>query len=330
MKETLLIGKQEKFKTLNQALQFANEQKSPSTIYQFLISPGLYQEKLNIDLDHVILKGLGEKPEDTRIVWQDGAKNLDQLGRELGTFRTPSLYVDGQSLLVENISIENLAGPGKKIGQAIALALNVNRVVVKNCVLIGDQDTLFLAPLPGKALQKDGFLGSEDWSQREENASIFYKTEIQGGVDFIFGSGAAYFEKCLIRAGKGYITAASTPNSAPYGFIFNHCKIENRDVMDSPCYYLGRPWRNHAKTVFLNTYLDKGLYPEGWHDWNKAEAQKTIQYEEFNNYGPGRLNIDRPSWAKLLNIMPEAYTLDAFIKHYDFSAVENWEDEPSR
>jgi pectinesterase len=325
MYKTIFVGNTHDYKTISQALEHIKKTIEKSEIswndskgYKILLSPGLYQEKLSIDLDHVVIKGMGQKPEDTRIVWQDGAEDLDNQGQKLGTFRTPTLYIDAKTLLMENLSVENLAGPGKEFGQAIALALNVERALVKNCVLTGDQDTLFLAPLPEKALQKKGFLGSEAWNKRNENANIFSQCKIEGGVDFIFGSGAAYFEKCLIRAGRGYITAASTPADAAYGLIFHDCRVENRDDIEDPHYYLGRPWRNHAKTAFLNCYLDKGLFPQGWHDWNKEEARKTALYEEYKNDGPGSPVSRRPSWAHVLSQMPQAYTLKSFIEYFDF------------
>ena len=325
MEEKIYVGSDKSCKTLTEALKRIKEKqrnakKEPNKIYCLLLSPGLYREKLSLDLDHVIIKGTGQKPEDTRIVWQDGAEDLDSRGEKLGTFRTPTTYIDGKTLILENLSIENLAGPGKAVGQAIALALNVNRALIKNCVLIGDQDTLFLAPLPEKAIQKKGFLGSEAWSKREENANIFYRCKIEGGVDFIFGSGAAYFEECLIKAGRGYVTAASTPPGAAYGFIFHACRVENRDTIEEPHYYLGRPWRDHAKTAFLKSYLDKGLYPQGWHDWNKEEAREMSCYEEWANEGPGSQIFERVAWADRLDAMPEAYHLENYIDYFAFPA----------
>jgi pectinesterase len=323
MQIEIFVGLNKDYKTIEKALSFIESNKdTKTTTYCLLLSPGIYQEKLSINLDHVVIKGMGNKPEDTRIIWQDGAQDLDSQGQKLGTFRTPTLYIDGKTLIMENLSVENLAGPGKEAGQAIALALNVERALVKNCVLIGDQDTLFLAPLPEKALQKKGFLGSESWIKRHENANIFNQCKIEGGVDFIFGSAAAYFEKCLIVAGRGYITAASTPAEAAYGFIFHDCRVKNRDDIEEPHYYLGRPWRNYAKTAFLNSYLDKGLYLQGWHDWNKEEAKKIALYEEYNNEGPGSSVSERTSWIHVLSKMPEAYTLESFTQHYDFSTEQ--------
>ena len=84
---------------------------------------------------------------------------------------------------------------------------------------------------------------------------------------------------------SGFIAAASTSPEVKYGFVFLHCKITG-DVPENS-YYLGRPWRPYAKTVYLNCFLDKHIKPEGWQNWDNPENEKTAFYAEYKNYGPG-------------------------------------------
>jgi pectinesterase len=64
--------------------------------------------------------------------------------------------------------------------------------------------------------------------------------------------------------------------------------------------YLGRPWRIYAKTVFLGTEMSASVRPEGWHNWNKPEAEKTTLYAEFGSTGTGGGPKSRVPWARTL------------------------------
>jgi pectinesterase len=69
---------------------------------------------------------------------------------------------------------------------------------------------------------------------------------IEGLVDFIFGGATAFFEHCQIRClhtrFSGFVTAASTPECQPFGFVFADCRITG-PVPDGKS-FLGRPWRS--------------------------------------------------------------------------------------
>jgi len=118
-------------------------------------------------------------------------------------------------------------------------------------------------------------------------------------VDFIFGAATAYFDHCHIHCLRdGYITAASTPEGQPHGFVFADCQVTGADDVKS---YLGRPWRNFAQTVFLRTEMSGVVRAEGWHNWNKPEAEKTTHYAEFGQAPAlARSRATRVKWAKQL------------------------------
>src|SRR5262249_13183301 len=116
---------------------------------------------------------------------------------------------------------------------------------------------------------------------------------------FIFGAATDFFERCHIHCLRdGYITAASTPENQPFGFVFSNCNItgETAEVKT----YLGRPWRIYASTAFLNTEMSAVVRPEGWHNWKKPEAEKTSRYAEFGSRGPGADPAARVTWAHAL------------------------------
>lgn len=86
--------------------------------------------------------------------------------------------------------------------------------------------------------------------------------------------------------------------SEPYGFVFLHCKLLPDSVGRKV--YLGRPWDLYAHTAFVNCEMGKHIWPEGWHNWSKPEAEKTARYAEYNSTGPGANPASRVSWSRQL------------------------------
>ena len=137
-----------------------------------------------------------------------GARQTHQDGRPVHTFRTQTVLVDGNSIVFDNCTFENTAGPGDKAGQAIALYLDGDDIVLKNCHMKGFQDTLFLAPLPEKEIEPGGFIGPKEFAPRTNRVFHFENCIIEGSVDFIFGGATAYFDSCdFVSIDKGWIFA---------------------------------------------------------------------------------------------------------------------------
>ena len=238
------------------------------------IAPGTYKELIYIQHEKRFFKLVGQNPTNTIITYDlyAGLTNFD--GNPIGTFRTPTATIDADDFTAENITFENSAGP---VGQALAIRVDSQRASFRNCRFLGWQDTMFL----------------------NTGRQYFENCYIQGHVDFIFGAAAAWFENCHINCmGKGYIAAASTQIDQPYGFVFSHCTITgNKPGVKT---LLGRPWRLHASTIYMNCKMSDVIRPQGWFDWNKPEAHYTARYAEFNNTGPGANFADRPHWIKQL------------------------------
>jgi len=133
------------------------------------------------------------------------------------------------------------------------------------------------------------------------NAGRHYFDEcyIAGHVDFIFGAGTAFFEKCRIHCrDKGYVTAASTPQDQPFGFVFSNCAITGEPGTKKS--YLGRPWRPFADVAFLNTEMADTILPAGWNNWRDPAREKTARYAEYKSTGLGANPKTRVSWSKQL------------------------------
>ena len=220
----------------------------------------------------------GEDRDNTIITYDDHANiKSDQIhskSQKIGTFRTYTLRIDGSDITIKNITIENNA---PRLGQAVALHTEGNRIKFLNCRFLGNQDTIYTG--------------------RGETKLLFKDCYIEGTTDFIFGPSTAWFENCDIFCKvNSYITAASTPQNVQYGYIFNNCHITLAPEVTKMC--LGRPWRSYAHTVFMNCDLPKGIAPGGWNDWKKDT--NLVRYAEYNNRGEGANTDKRVAWAKQL------------------------------
>ncbi|HEY3405214.1 MAG TPA: pectinesterase family protein, partial [Ohtaekwangia sp.] len=115
---------------------------------------------------------------------------------------------------------------------------------------------------------------------------------------------------------NSYITAASTTEGKSFGYVFLNCTLTAN--AEATKVYLGRPWRNYAKTVFLNCHLGAHILPEGWHNWSKPDAEKTTFYGEYNSAGPGGDNSKRVSWSHQLTAEEsKAYSAEKILQGTD-------------
>lgn len=300
----------------------------PVTIH---IEPGEYRERVEIHRSHVTIEG--ETADSVRIVGSLGAKmpSGDGSGVDgtLGTFRTYTVLVDADDVRLENFTIVNDAGDGREVGQAIALYADGDRLVVDACCITGRQDTLFLGPLPPREVKPGGFIGPKQFAPRRVGRQYFRRCRIEGDVDFIFGGACAYFEGCEIRSlnrnmdVNGYVTAASTPEGEPYGFVFHGCSFTAAQDVAPDSVYLGRPWREWAQTVLIDCWLGQHIKREGWWDWAKPAAHERAHYAGASLHGPAS---DAENWA------PWAHELDAtattrYALEQVLSGADGWDPE---
>ncbi|MBE5884469.1 MAG: pectin methylesterase [Lachnospiraceae bacterium] len=289
------------------------------------IGEGIYREKLTITRPNVTLLGAGQ--DKTILVYGHAAYEVMPESDRRGTFRTASVRIDTHDFTAKHLTIQNDAGFGHTVGQAIALYVDGDRNIFEDCALLGSQDTLFTAPLPLKEAQPGGFKGPGEHKPRTMGRHYYKDCFIRGDVDFIFGSGIAYFENCTIFSQKpgdrkppespddeviyGYVTAASTPCEEPYGYVFKDCQL----ISDCPPHsvYLGRPWREWAKTVFLHCKMGAHIHPLGWNDWNKTHGH--FYYGEYDSYGPGASPSTRADFSHQLTVEEAAkYTKENVLK----------------
>ena len=254
----------------------------PDVRITIFVKNGIYNEKVEIHSWNTNITLKGESKDSTIITYNDFAGK-----KKNGTFWTYTLKVLGNDFRAEDITIRNTAG---RVGQAVAVHVEADRVVFENCRFEGDQDTLYAAG---------------------ENARQLYSNcYIEGTTDYIFGPGTAVFKNCIIHSKKdSYITAASTPERIKYGFVFFNCRLTFAE--DVSRVYLGRPWRKYAHTVFIKCDLGDKIIPEGWKEWSNKEQLNTTYYAEYQCSGSAADRSERIEWSHELTDEEAAfYNLD--------------------
>lgn len=219
-------------------------------------------------------------------------------GTRRGTFRSYTVLVTGNDITFRDCVFENTAGRGEDVGQAIALFLDGDGIVLEDCTIRGHQDTLFLAPLPEVEMIPGGFTGPTEHLPRTPRTFHFKNCRIEGGVDFIFGGATAYFDGCeLVSVEPGYVFAPSTPEDVEVGFVARNCRFTAaEDVPDGSC-YIARPWRNFAAVRLENCELGPHIAPEGFSDWGKPDAHSTVRFEEIGS-SIASPTVDRPDYVR--------------------------------
>lgn len=273
------------YKTVQQAINAVPDSSKQVTV--IYIKKGVYKEKLILPATKLNVKMIGEDKNATILTYDDYHARKDSTGKEIGTSGSASFYIYGAGFTAENLTIQNTAGIDA--GQAVALWVAGDKAIFKNCRFLGFQDTLYTFG-PG-------------------SRQVYIGCYIEGTVDFIFGAATAWFQDCDIFCKKnGFVTAASTPDSVKYGYVFKNCRITG-DAPDQS-FYLGRPWRPFAKVVYVNCNLGPQIIAAGWDYWRKESNKTTAYYAEYKNTGPGFKPSERVSWShQLTDQEAEQYTM---------------------
>ena len=292
------------YKTIQEAINSVRDLGKVQV--KIFIKKGIYSEKIIVPSWKTNISLIGEDKENTIITWDDYSGKLNPGGTDaykkdkFTTYTSYTVLVQGNDFSAENLTIQNTAG---RVGQAVALHVEGDRIVIKNCKILGNQDTLY--------------------ATKENSRQYYDNCYIEGTTDFIFGEAIAVFQNCTIKSlVNSYITAASTRQSQQFGYVFFDCML----IADTAAkkVYLGRPWRPYAKTVFIHCELGNHIAPEGWDPW-KGDAmfpdkEKTSFYAEYNNSGPGAYKKERINWSRQLTEKEaKQYTLQNIL-----GGTDNW------
>ncbi|GLJ52718.1 hypothetical protein SUGI_1122500 [Cryptomeria japonica] len=252
----------------------ANKSSSRTVIY---VMAGVYEEYVRVGKNKYNITIIGDGKDATVIT---GNRSVAD---GYTTFHSATFATVGRGFIARDLTIQNTAGPNKH--QAVALRVGGDMSAFYRCSFKGYQDTLY----------------AHSFHQ------FYRECDIYGTVDFIFGNSAVVLEKCTILARKPLkgqkiaITAQGrTDPNQNTGISIHACNVTAAPdlvpVMNSFHTYLGRPWKNHSRTVYMQSYLGSLIHPAGWLPWNGTFALSTLYYGEYDNWGPGSNTSHRVKW----------------------------------
>jgi pectinesterase len=261
-----------------------------------LIQPGVYRQRINVPQGkaHITFKGAGDDASKVLLTYDlhAGMDDPQSPGKKVGTSGSESVLISADDFTADGVTFQNSAG---EVGQAVALRITGDRERFRNCRFLGWQDTLYA----------------------NGGRSYFDHCYIEGRTDFIFGRATAVFDHCEIYSKNGgFVTAASTLQERPFGFVFLDCQLTGEGAQA----YLGRPWRPYSAVAFIRCQIGGHIRPEGWSTWNGNENHKTARYSEFDNTGPGATTDKRVPWSRQLTGAEAAkYTTKNIL-----AGADNW------
>ena len=202
--------------------------------------------------------------EEGAVITRDGyASKPNGLGETMSTSGSSTMYIYAPDFYAEGLTVANTAG---RVGQAVACFVDGDRAHFRNCRFLGNQDTLY--------------------TYGKDSRQYYDSCYVEGTVDFIFGWSTAVFKDCTIHSlAKGYVTAPSTDEGKPYGYVFWNCRLTAEDGVDGV--YLSRPWRPYAQAVYVECEMGGHIDPVGWNNWGKESNEKTAYYAEYKSTGDG-------------------------------------------
>ncbi|MFD4599805.1 pectinesterase family protein [Streptomyces sp. NPDC058464] len=238
---------------------------------------------------YVTLKGLGTSASDVVLVESHGASTKKADGTTYGTFGSATAFVDGHDFSASNLTISNDYAYAASPSQAVALSLSADRATLTDVRLLGHQDTLLV---------------------NDSARAYFLKSYVEGTVDFIFGGGIAVFDHSDIHqlGSGGYLTAASTPATRRYGYLFYKSNITGAGTAGTSS--LGRPWRQDAQVLYRESTIGSFVNTaQPWSDMSGAVWTKA-RFDEYKNTGAGAtVNTARPQLtdAQAADYTPQKY-----------------------
>ncbi|KAM1395687.1 hypothetical protein PS2_031143 [Malus domestica] len=266
------------FSTINDAIAAAPNNSAPTDGYFLIyVTAGVYEEYVSVAKNKRYLMMVGDGINQTIIT---GNRSVVD---GWTTFNSATFAVVAPGFVAVNITFRNTAGAIKH--QAVAVRSGADLSTFYSCSFEAYQDTLYTHSL----------------------RQFYRECDIYGTVDFIFGNAAVVFQNCNIyprlpMSGQfNAITAQGrTDPNQNTGTSIHNCTIRAADDLassnSSTKTYLGRPWKEYSRTVYMQSYIDSLVEPVRWRAWDGDFALSTLYYAEYNNTGTGSNTTNRVTW----------------------------------
>lgn len=272
------------------------------------IKNGQYKEHVDVPATKPYLHFIGQSRDgvvikDDRLSGGDNAVHVS-----IGA----TVVVNADNTFFESLTMENIYGHEKQDGpQALALNTGGDRICLNNVALLSYQDTWIT-------------------TSTQKNRHYIKNSLIEGAVDFIYNGGDVYLDGDTLeinRPSGGFIVAPNHTADTKWGYVFQNNVIRPHAGVNVTDVWLGRPWHNAPKTVFINTqtfvnipakgwYNTMGGLPVLWADYNTVDAngnpvdlsqrEDTYYYTQYYKMVDGEKVIatsrpedsDMPNWTE--------------------------------
>ncbi|XP_059447143.1 probable pectinesterase/pectinesterase inhibitor 20 [Corylus avellana] len=287
------------FTTINDAINAApNNSVSTNGYFLIYVTAGVYEEYVSIAKNKKYLFMVGDGINQTIITGNRSVVDGST------TFNSATFAVVAPGFVAADITFRNTAGAIKH--QAVAVRNGADLSTFYSCSFEAYQDTLYTHSL----------------------RQFYRECDIYGTVDFIFGNAAVVLQNCNIyprlpMAGQfNPITAQGrTDPNENTGISIHNCTIRAADDLASSNTsvktYLGRPWKEYSRTVYMQSFMGSLINAAGWREWDGDFALSTLYYAEYNNTGPGSNTTNRVTWPgyHVINATADAavFTVSNFL-----------------
>ncbi|KAK7269561.1 hypothetical protein RIF29_22293 [Crotalaria pallida] len=297
------------FKTIKEAID--SYPKNFKGRYIIYVKAGVYDEYITVPKKSINILMYGDGPTKTivtgRKCFRDGVK----------TMQTATFANTANGFIGKSMAFENTAGAAGH--QAVALRNQGDMSAFFDCAMHGYQDTLYV----------------------QTNRQFYRNCEISGTIDFIFGSSSTLIQNSRIIVRKpgpsqfNTVTADGTKQrNMATGIVLQNCEIlpekELYPVRFDFKSYLGRPWKDYARTVVMESTIGDFIQPEGWTPWSGTLFLDTLYYAEYANTGPGANLNGRVKWKGYHPNIPRdeaaTFTAGMFLRGGESGRAEDWLD----
>jgi|GEM_PF-1249821 len=255
------------FCTVQGAVDFVPANNNKRVV--ILVKNGTYTEIVYINSNKPFITVRGENRDQTIIQYANN-NNFNPTS----TTTRAMFGTDGGDFSLENITLINTTPKGGS--QAEAFRGNAQRVVLNRVTLKSFQDTLLLQS-PGTS-NMGGFVTD---------------SYIEGDVDFMWGTGAVFFQNCELKmlTSNGFYTQIRNV-SGKNGNVYVNCRLTAAAGVTGG--WLARIDPNvfpFSQVVYINTQMGSQVIPAGW-QLNNATTAPNVQFWEYNSTTPGGGLVD--------------------------------------
>jgi len=232
------------------------------------IAAGTYHEVIRwTQKNNITLRGADRK---TTIFSETNNNNMN------GSTATRSMIgIDNSSgVIIEKLTLHNLTPQGGSQAEALRFG-KCDKCVVRDADIISLQDTLL-------------------WTGKiyADNCTI------AGNVDYVWGDGAVYFNKCEIHTvgRKGYIVQSRNPANA-WGYVFVDCKLTaDSGITGDMLARIDVSAYPASSVAYVNCTMGSHIAPEGW-TITGGSAGGALRFWEYQSKDPSGTLVNTGSRA---------------------------------